>query len=43
MLQALASGDLTSDGLGAEGDLGQLQQLFGVLDPGDKSFNIVLP
>ncbi len=43
MLQALSTGDLTSDGLGAEGDLSQLQQLFGVLDPGDKSFNIVLP
>jgi alkyl sulfatase BDS1-like metallo-beta-lactamase superfamily hydrolase len=43
MLQALAAGDLTSDGLTTSGDLGQLTQLFGVLDPGNKNFNIVLP
>ena len=43
LLQALASGDLDSAGFDTEGDVGQLTQLFGVLDPGDKSFNIVLP
>lgn len=39
----LAGGDLTSDGLGVEGDLGVLQQLFGVLSPGDTDFEIVVP
>ncbi|MFT3970569.1 MAG: hypothetical protein QM695_09875 [Micropruina sp.] len=43
MLQALASGDLTGNGLGADGDLSRSQQLFGALDPGDTSFTIVLP
>ena len=39
----LAGGDLQSDGLGATGDLGVLDQLFGVLSPGDPAFEIVLP
>lgn len=39
----LAGGDLTSDGLGAEGDVGVLRQLFGVLSPGDPDFEIVVP
>lgn len=39
----LAGGDLQSDGLGSDGDLGVLTQLFGVLSPGDPAFEIVLP
>ena len=39
----LAGGDLQSDGLDATGDLGVLEQLFGVLGPGDPAFEIVLP
>ncbi|MET4159994.1 alkyl sulfatase dimerization domain-containing protein [Agromyces sp. PvR057] len=39
----LAGGDLQSDGLGADGDLGLLTQLFGVLSPGNPAFEIVLP
>jgi alkyl sulfatase BDS1-like metallo-beta-lactamase superfamily hydrolase len=39
----LAGGDLESDGLNVEGDLGVLKQLFGVLDPGDPDFEIVVP
>ena len=42
-LLALVAGDSTSDGLTADGDLGILQQLIGVLDPGDPGFNIVVP
>jgi alkyl sulfatase BDS1-like metallo-beta-lactamase superfamily hydrolase len=43
MLQAVASGDLRGEGLDADGDLSQLSTLLGVLDPGDKNFNIVVP
>ncbi|MRG60830.1 MBL fold metallo-hydrolase [Agromyces sp. CFH 90414] len=39
----LAGGDLDSDGLDATGELGVLRQLFGVLNPGDPAFEIVLP
>jgi alkyl sulfatase BDS1-like metallo-beta-lactamase superfamily hydrolase len=39
----LAGGDLTSHGLGADGDLSVLRQLFGVLSPGDPNFEIVVP
>jgi alkyl sulfatase BDS1-like metallo-beta-lactamase superfamily hydrolase len=39
----LAGGDLISDGLGIEGDLEVLRQLFGVLSPGDPNFEIVAP
>ncbi len=39
----LAAGDLASEGLTVEGDLGILERLFTVLDPGDPDFNIVLP
>jgi alkyl sulfatase BDS1-like metallo-beta-lactamase superfamily hydrolase len=42
-LLALVAGDLDSEGLGFEGDLGVLQQLLGVLSPGDPSFEIVRP
>ncbi|GAA1795727.1 alkyl/aryl-sulfatase [Agromyces lapidis] len=42
-LLALAAGDLDSDGLGVEGDLGVLKQLLGVLTPGDPAFEIVRP
>ncbi|MFE6965238.1 alkyl/aryl-sulfatase [Agromyces sp. NPDC057679] len=42
-LIALAAGDLDSDGLDVEGDLGVLQQLLAVLSPGDSAFEIVLP
>jgi alkyl sulfatase BDS1-like metallo-beta-lactamase superfamily hydrolase len=42
-LLALFNGDTTSKGLAVQGDLGVLQQLQSVLDPGDKSFNIVTP
>ncbi|WP_308798152.1 alkyl/aryl-sulfatase [Agromyces silvae] len=39
----LVGGDLSPDGLGIEGDLGVLQQLLGVLSPGDTNFEIVVP
>lgn len=39
----LAGGDLESEGLEVTGDIGILKQLFGVLDPGDPDFEIVLP
>ncbi|GAB3389685.1 alkyl sulfatase dimerization domain-containing protein [Humibacter soli] len=42
-LLALVAGDSASDGLGIEGDPAALQQLVGVLDPGDPDFDIVLP
>ena len=45
-LIALAGGDLDgarAKGLAADGDESQLSTLFGVLQPGDPSFNIVLP
>jgi len=43
-LQLLAlAGGATVDDLGATGDLGVLEQLTAVLDPGDPGFNIVLP
>ncbi|KJL45007.1 alkyl/aryl-sulfatase [Microbacterium trichothecenolyticum] len=42
-LLALFSGDTTSAGVGIVGDIGVVQQLQAVLDPGDKSFNIVTP
>ena len=45
-LIALAGGDMAAartKGLTADGDESQLSTLFGVLQPGDPSFNIVLP
>jgi alkyl sulfatase BDS1-like metallo-beta-lactamase superfamily hydrolase len=39
----LAGGDLESDGLDVDGDLGVLTQLFGTLSPGDAAFEIVRP
>ncbi|MFF2272917.1 alkyl/aryl-sulfatase [Agromyces sp. NPDC058136] len=42
-LIALAAGDLDSDGLDVEGDLGVLKQLLAVLSPGDSAFEIVVP
>ncbi|GIT79800.1 MBL fold hydrolase [Leifsonia sp. LS1] len=40
---SLAAGDITSDGLDVDGDIGILDQLTAVLDPGDPDFGIVLP
>ena len=40
---ALLGGDTSSDGLEVAGDLGILQSLIGVLDPGDPDFDIVVP
>ncbi len=42
-LLTLVGGDLTSDGLDVSGDLGVLQQLLAVLQPGDPSFDIITP
>ena len=45
-LIALAGGDMDAaraDGLTADGDESQLASLFGVLQPGDPKFNIVVP
>ena len=39
----LAGGDIDSDGVDATGELEILKQLFGVLDPGDPDFEIVVP
>ncbi|MDR5699861.1 alkyl/aryl-sulfatase [Agromyces aerolatus] len=39
----LAGGDLESDGLGVDGDVGVLRKLFTVLSPGDPDFEIVVP
>ncbi|WP_348786996.1 alkyl sulfatase dimerization domain-containing protein [Leifsonia sp. NPDC080035] len=42
-LLTLVGGDTASDGLTVDGDLGVLDRLTGVLDPGDPGFDIVLP
>jgi alkyl sulfatase BDS1-like metallo-beta-lactamase superfamily hydrolase len=45
-LGALAAGDLDAAraaGLALDGDVGALQQVFGVLQPGDPAFNIIEP
>lgn len=42
-LLALFGGDTTSAGVDIVGDIGVVRQLQAVLDPGDKSFNIVTP
>lgn len=42
-LLALVAGDSSPEGLMADGDLGLLTQLTGVLEAGDPDFNIVLP
>ena len=42
-LLALFGGDTTSTGVDIVGDIGVVRQLQSVLDPGDKSFNIVTP
>ncbi|WP_062301316.1 alkyl/aryl-sulfatase [Demequina subtropica] len=42
-LLAVLAGDLASPGIETTGDPGVLQQLLGVLDPGDPGFEIVLP
>ena len=39
----LAGGDLASEGLDVSGDFGVLEELFGVLSPGDPGFDIVVP
>ncbi|WP_313815471.1 alkyl sulfatase dimerization domain-containing protein [Citricoccus sp.] len=40
---ALLGGDMDSPGMEVEGDSTALQRLLGVLEPGDKAFNIVTP
>lgn len=42
-LLALLGGDRTSPGIDAEGDMRVFEQLAAVLEPGDPSFEIVLP
>ncbi|WP_028661249.1 alkyl/aryl-sulfatase [Nocardioides insulae] len=42
-LLALLGGDTASEGLDVDGDIGVLQALVGVLDPGDPDFDIVVP
>ncbi len=42
-LLALVAGDADSPGIELEGDAAQLTTLFGVLQPGDPDFEIVLP
>jgi alkyl sulfatase BDS1-like metallo-beta-lactamase superfamily hydrolase len=42
-LLGLVGGDLSPDGLDVSGDLGVLQQLLAVLEPGDPSFDIITP
>ena len=42
-LLALLTGDTSPAGLDINGDMGVLESLVGVLDPGDPGFNIVVP
>ncbi|WP_437293417.1 alkyl/aryl-sulfatase [Sorangium sp. So ce426] len=42
-LIALLSGDSTSEGIDARGDMGVLERLMSVIEEGDPSFDIVLP
>ncbi|WP_231123404.1 alkyl sulfatase dimerization domain-containing protein [Nocardioides sambongensis] len=42
-LLGMLAGDTSTDGVEVDGDIGVLESLLGVLDPGDPDFDIVVP